>query len=216
MDAQATAWIPRAFHALPDPRRHNVRHKLLDILTIALFAIISGCEDWVSVAAYGQNKRVWLGTFLDLPNGIPSHDTFGEVFSRLNPDAFETCFRAWMQSMVELSGGKLVAIDGKSIRRSFEHGWDKSGMAHIVSAFVQANRMVFAQEKTDGKGRELEAIEKLLGMLDLQGAVVTIDAIGCQREIAASILLAKADYVLQVKGNQSQIAVATGHRDTDR
>jgi predicted transposase YbfD/YdcC len=208
MDAQATAWIPRAFHALPDRRRHNVRHKFFDLLTIALFAIIGGCEDWVSVAAYGQNKQAWLATFLDLPNGIPSHDTFGEVFSRLDPDAFEDCFRAWMQSMVELSGGKLVAIDGKSIRRSFEQGWDKSGMAHLVSAFVQANRMVFAQEKTEGKGKELGAIEKLLAVLDLQGAVVSIDAIGCQREIAASILQAKADYLLQVKGNQPQLQEA--------
>jgi predicted transposase YbfD/YdcC len=208
MDAQATAWIPRAFQSLPDPRRHNVRHKFLDIITIAFFAIISGCDDWCAVAAYGRSKLKWLARFLDLPHGIPSHDTFGEVFSRLNPDAFEACFRAWMKSMVELSSGKLVAIDGKSIRRSFQRGWDKSGMAHIVSAFVQANHMVFAQEKTDGKGTELEAIEKLLAVLDLRGAVVTIDAIGCQRKIAASILQAKADYVLQVKGNQSHLQKA--------
>jgi predicted transposase YbfD/YdcC len=148
------------------------------------------------------------GDIPNLPHGIPSHDTFSEVFSRLNPDAFETCFRAWMASMVELSGGKLVAIDGKSIRRSFQHGWDKSGMAHIVSAFVQANHMVFAQEKTDGKGKELDAIEKLLAVLDLKGAVVTIDAIGCQRKIAASIRRAGADYLLQVKGNQSHLQKA--------
>jgi len=208
MDAQATAEIPRAFASLPDPRRHNVRHKFLDILTIAFFAIISGCDDWCAVAAYGRSKFTWLATFLDLPHGIPSHDTFSEVFSRLNPDAFEACFRVWMASMVELSGGKLVAIDGKSIRRSFRHGWDKSGMAHLVSAFVQANHMVFAQEKADGKGKELEAIEKLLAVLDLQGAVVTIDAIGCQRKLAASIRRAGADYVLQVKGNQSRLQQA--------
>lgn len=205
MDAQATAWISRAFMALSDPRRHNVRHKLLDILTIALLAIISGCDDWVSVAAYGRAKLKWLATFLELPNGIPSHDTFSDVFARLNPDAFEECFRRWMQSVVELSGGTLVAIDGKSIRRSFEHGWDKSGMAHMVSAFVAANQMVFAQQKTDGKGKELEAIEQLLALLDLQGAVVTIDAIGCQRHIAQAIVTAKADYVLQVKANQPQL-----------
>jgi predicted transposase YbfD/YdcC len=208
MDAQAAAGIPRAFESLPDPRRHNVRHKFLDIITIAFFAIISGCDDWCAVAAYGRSKFKWIATFLELPHGIASHDTFSEVFSRLNPDAFEDCFRAWMQSMVELSGGKLVAIDGKSIRRSFEHGWDKSGMAHLVSAFVQANHMVFAQEKTDGKGKELEAIEKLLRVLDLKGAVVSIDAIGCQREIAAFIIEAKADYVLQVKGNQSHLQQA--------
>ena len=205
MDAQATAWIPRAFETMPDPRHHNIQHKFLDIITIALFAVLCGCDDWCAVATYGWTKQDWLATFLELPNGIPSHDTFNEVFSRLNPDAFEACFRAWMQSMVELSGGKLVAIDGKSIRRSFEHGWDKSGMAHIVSVFVQANKMVFAQEKTDGKGKELSAIEKLLEVLDLTGAVVTIDAIGCQRKIARKIRDARAHYILQVKANQSRL-----------
>jgi predicted transposase YbfD/YdcC len=205
MDAQATARIPRAFETMPDPRHHNIQHKLIDLITIALFAVLCGCDDWCAVAAYGRTKFQWLKTFLELPNGIPSHDTFNEVFARLNPDAFEACFRAWMQSMVELSGGKLVAIDGKSIRRSFEHAWDKSGMAHIVSAFVQANKMVFAQEKTDGKGKELSAIEKLLEVLDLSGAVVTIDAIGCQRKIARKIRAAKAHYILQVKANQSRL-----------
>ena len=203
MDAQATARIPRAFEAMPDPRRHNVRHKLIDVITIALFAVLCGCDDWCAVATYGRTKFTWLRTFLELPSGIPSHDTFGEVFARLKPDAFEACFRNWMAAMFELSGGKLVAIDGKSIRRSFEHGWDKSGMAHLVSAFVAANKMVFAQEKTDGKGKELSAIEKLLDTLDLTGAVVTIDAIGCQRKIARKIRAAKAHYILQVKANQS-------------
>lgn len=205
MDAQATARIPRAFQAMPDPRHHNIRHNLIDIITIALFAVICGCDDWCDVAAYGRTKFNWLKTFLQLPGGIPSHDTFSDVFARLNPDAFEQCFRAWMQSMVQLSGGKLVAIDGKSLRRSFEHGWDKSGMAHMVSAFVQANKMVFAQEKTDGKGKELSAIEKLLDVLDLNGAVVTIDAIGCQRKIARKIRSAKGHYLLQVKANQSML-----------
>jgi predicted transposase YbfD/YdcC len=205
MDAQATTRIPRAFETMPDPRHHNIQHKLLDLLTIALFAVLCGCDDWCAVAAYGRTKHKWLATFLELPNGIASHDTFNDVFARLNPDAFEACFRAWMQSMVEISGGKLVAIDGKSIRRSFEHAWDKSGMAHIVSAFVAGNKMVFAQEKTDGKGKELSAIEKLLDVLDLSGAVVTIDAIGCQRKIARKIRSAKAHYILQVKANQSRL-----------
>ena len=203
MDAQATARIPRAFEAMPDPRRHNFRHKLHDIITIALFAIMSGCDNWCDVAEYGRNKFAWLKSFLELPFGIPSHDTFSDVFARLNPDAFEACFRNWMASMIELSGGQLVAIDGKSIRRSFVHAWDKSGMAHLVSAFVAGNKMVFAQEKTDGKGKELSAIEKLLSVLDLTGAVVTIDAIGCQRKIADKIRASRAHYILQVKANQS-------------
>lgn len=202
MDAQATAKIPCAFLQMPDPRRSNHRHKLIDILTIALFAIICGAEDWVAVAEYGKDKIDWLKTFLDLPYGIPSHDTFGDVFACLNPEPFERCFQEWMASMVQLSGGKLVAVDGKSLRRSFENGWDKSGMAHMVSAFVQANHMVFGQVKSDGKGQELSAIQKLLDILDLEGAVVTIDALGCQKEIAGQIVAAKANYVLQVKDNQ--------------
>jgi predicted transposase YbfD/YdcC len=211
MNAQATAWILRAFEPMPDPRHHNVRHRFFDILTIALFAVICGADDWCAVAVFGRAKQKWLKSFLELPCGIPSHDTFGEVFSRLNPDAFEACFREWMACMVELSGGKLVAIDGKSIRRSFAHGWDKSGMAHIVSAFVQANKMVFAQEKTEGKGKELSAIEKLLKMLEIKGAVVTIDAIGCQRKIAQLILDGGANYVLQVKANQSALQKSIAH-----
>jgi predicted transposase YbfD/YdcC len=190
---------------MPEPRRSNCRHQLIDILTIALFAVICGADGWVAVAAYGRAKSGWLKTFLELPHGIPSHDTFGDVFCRLDPDAFERCFREWMASMVKCSGGKLVAIDGKSLRRSFERGWDKSGMAHMVSAFVQANRMVFAQVKTDGKGQELSAIHKLLDVLDLSGAVVSIDALACQKEIARKIRDAKANYVLQVKDNQPSL-----------
>ncbi len=209
MDATATAEalssapkIPRAFEQMPDPRRNNSRHKLSDILSIALFAVICGADGWAAVAEYGRAKFVWLRTFLELPHGIPSHDTFGDVFAKLQPEAFERCFMEWMKKMVQLSGGQLVAIDGKSLRRSFERGWDKSGMAHMVSAFIAANQMVFAQVKTEGKGQELSAIEKLLELLELDGAVVTIDALGCQKEIAQQILDAHGHYLLQVKDNQ--------------
>lgn len=202
MDGKATGGILRHFQNLTDPRGANVIHKLSDILTIAIFAVLAGAEGWVDVELYAKRKLAWLRTFLDLPRGVPSHDTFGRVFARLIPEEFEKCFLAWMASVVELSGGKLVAIDGKSLRRSFEHGWDKSGMAHMVSAFVQANRMVFAQVCCDGKGRELDAIERLLALLDLDGAVVSIDALGCNANIAQRILDAKGRYVLQVKDNQ--------------
>jgi predicted transposase YbfD/YdcC len=205
MDATATAGFPRAFTQMPDPRRNNSRHKLIDILTIALFAVICGADGWEAVAEYGRAKFKWLKTFLELPHGIASHDTFGDVFARLQPDAFERCFMEWMKKMVQLSAGKLVAIDGKSLRRSFEVGWDKSGMAHMVSAFVAANQMVFAQVKTEGKGQELSAIEKLLRLLELDGAVVTIDALGCQKEIAQQILDAHGQYLLQVKDNQPML-----------
>ena len=202
MDVQATAEILRVFKELPDPRRANARHKLLDILTIALLAVICGANGWEEVEAYGKAKFPWLKSFLELPSGIPSHDTFGRVFARLDPEAFENHFRQWMGKLVDLSGGKLVAIDGKSLKRSFENSWDKIGMAHIVSAFVQANHMVFGQVKTHGKGQELSAIEKLLKSLFLKGALVTIDALGCQKSIAQAIVDAEADYCLQVKDNQ--------------
>jgi predicted transposase YbfD/YdcC len=202
MDVQATAEILRVFTELPDPRRANARHKLMDILTVALLAVICGANGWEEVEAYGQAKFAWLRTFLELPSGIPSHDTFGRVFGRLDPDAFETAFRRWIGQLAELSGGRLVAIDGKSLRRSFAQGWDKIGMTHMVSAFVEANHLVFGQVKTDGKGQELSGIEKLLKSLFLKGAVVTIDALGCQKSIAQAILDAEADYLLQVKDNQ--------------
>ena len=202
MDALTPLGIPRAFQTLADPRRANHTHRFIDLLTIALLAVLGGSEDWVNVAHYARSKQAWLETFLDLPAGIPSHDTFNRVFARINPDAFETCFRQWTATLADLSGGKLVAIDGKTLRGSFEHAWDKSGMAHMVSAFVQANHLVFAQEKTDGKCQELSAIKKLLQVLDLHGAVVTIDALGCQKEVAQLIVEAKADYLLQVKDNQ--------------
>src|SRR6266571_2071868 len=115
MDAQATAKIPRAFVDMPDPRRNNCSHRLIDVLTVALFAIICGADDWITVEAYGRAKLDWLKTFLELPHGIPSHDTFGRLFAMLDPDAFESRFRVWMASLVEWSGGKLVAIDGKSL-----------------------------------------------------------------------------------------------------
>jgi predicted transposase YbfD/YdcC len=207
MEAQVTAEILRELVKVPDPRTANRYHLLCDILTIALFAVIAGADGWVQVASYGQRKKRWLKTFLELPYGIPSHDTFGRVFAAIKPEELEKCFMAWMAGIVELSGGKLVAIDGKSLRQSFQHAWDKSGMAHMVSAFVAANKLVFGQVKTQGKGQELDGIERLLKTLDLQGAVVTIDALGCNKNIVGLILEGKGDYLLQVKGNQETLHV---------
>ena len=201
MEAHLPGEILRVLEQLPEPRRANTRHKLIDILTIALFAVICGAEDWVAVVAYGRAKQAWLKTFLELPAGIPSHDTFGRVFARLNPEAFERCFLAWIRAGGTLrreAGGHRRQEPAPQLRARLGQG----GMAHMVSAFVPANQMVFAQVKTDGKGQELAGIEKLLGLLDLEGAVVTIDALGCQTEIAGQIRAARADYVLQVKDNQ--------------
>jgi len=208
MEGTAAAGFLRFYHDLPDPRADNARHALHDMVVIAVMAVICGCDGWVQVALFGQRKEAWLRTFLELPGGIPSHDTFGRVFARLDPAAFERCFLAWVSALVEVAGGRLVAIDGKSLRRSFEHAWDKSGMAHLVSAFVDANHIVFSQVAVSEKNNEIEAIGRLLGLLDLHGATVTIDALGCQTEIAGQIVEAEGDYVLAVKENQPTLHAA--------
>ena len=204
MDGQATRGILRFFGALPDPRAHNVIHKLHDILVIAVCAVICGADGWVEVEEFGLSKQPWFKTFLDLPGGIPSHDTFGRVFARLQPDAFERCFVAWTTSL-QSTGQRLIAIDGKAIRRSFEHAWDTSGMAHLVSAFVDANHGVFAQVAVDDKSNEIDAIPRLLSLLDLEDATVTLDALGCQRDVAREVIERGGDYVLAVKANQPRL-----------
>jgi predicted transposase YbfD/YdcC len=202
MEGLATSGPLRFFLDLPDPRASNVRHRLIDILVISLCAAICDADGWDDFEDFAKAKASWFSTFLDLKHGVPSADTFRRVFSRLDPQAFERCFLDWMTSVVELSGGKLVAIDGKSIRRSFDHAWDKSGMAHLVSLFVRNNGQVFTQIKTEGKGREIEGILQVLGLVDLHGAVVTLDALGCQKQIAQAILDRGGDYVIAVKSNQ--------------
>jgi predicted transposase YbfD/YdcC len=203
MDSQATGGTLRFFGDMPDPRAHNVIHKLHDILVIAICAVICGADGWAEVEEFGRSKQNWFKTFLDLPCGVPSHDTFGRVFAKLDPDAFERCFTAWTGALPTTTGGsKLIAIDGKSIRRSFEHGWDKSGMTQLVSAFVEANHIVFSQLAVADNSNEIETIPRLLSLLDLADATVTIDAIGCQRSIAEQIIKAQGNYVLAVKDNQ--------------
>lgn len=202
MDGPATGGILRAFADLPDPRARNVTHKLHDMIVIAACAVICGAGGWAEVEVFGNSKLAWFKTFLDLSHGVPSHDTFGRVFARLDPDAFERRFVAWVTALAGGSCGKLVAIDGKGIRRSFEHAWDASGMAHLVSAFVDANRVVFAQAAVAAKSNEIEAIPRLLALLDLEGATVTLDAMGCQREVAAEVRERGGHYVLAVKDNQ--------------
>jgi len=202
MDGQATQGIVRFFMDLPDPRAANVVHQLHDLLVLAICAVICGADGWVEVELFGRSKQAWFKTFLDLPGGIPSHDTFGRVFAALRPEAFERCFTLWVSSVAHASQGRLIAIDGKAIRRSFEHAWDRSGMTHLVSAFLDANRMVFSQTAVADKSNEIEAIPRLLALLDLEGAVVSIDAAGCQQEIAAEVIERGGDYVLAVKENQ--------------
>jgi predicted transposase YbfD/YdcC len=202
MDVTARADILRRFDQMPDPRGPNAIHQLADMVVMAILAVICGADGWVQVELFAKAKRKWLATFLDLSEGIPSHDTFGRVFSLLDPDTFEGCFNAWTGDLVNSCRGKLVAIDGKAIRRSFTRSWDKSGMAHLVSAFVRENQTVFGQVAVADKSNEIEAIPRLLALLDIKGAVVSIDAMGTQRTIAEQIVKAEADYVLALKDNQ--------------
>lgn len=202
MDATASATFLRFFKDLPDPRAdYNSLHDFGAMIVISVMGVICGCNGWTQVEDFAKAKEAWLRTFLSLPNGIPSHDTFGRLFARLDPEAFERCFMAWMSALVETCGGKLIAIDGKSIRRSFEHAWDKVGMAHLVSAFVAQNQMVIGQLAVEGKSNEITAIPKLLDLLDLKDSVVTIDAMGCQKDIARKIVDGGGDFVLSLKDN---------------
>jgi predicted transposase YbfD/YdcC len=205
MDVTARAAILRRFDQMPDPRGPNSIHNLADMAVMAILAIICGADGWVQVEMFAKAKRKWLATFLDLSEGIPSHDTFGRVFALLDPEAFERCFGAWTAELVKSCRGKLVAVDGKAIRRSFTRSWDKSGMAHLVSAFVRENQTVFGQVAVADKSNEIEAIPRLLALLDIKGAVVSIDAMGTQRTIAEQIVKADAEYVLALKDNQSSL-----------
>jgi len=196
--------IARHMDCIKDPRHHNVRHLLQDILIIALCAIISGADNWVLVAEYGRSKEEWFKQFLLLPNGIPSHDTFGRLFAMLNPKDFKEFFTRWVQDISESLKGKTVAIDGKTLRRSCDKSDHKSAI-HMVSAWVAENSIVLGQLKTDDKSNEITAIPELIKSLALKGSIVTIDAMGCQKKITETIIDEKADYIIQVKSNQPNL-----------
>ena len=190
------------FADLDDPRTdHTRRHNLLDIIALTLCAVASGAEGWTDVEVYGIEKQDWLETFLELPNGIPSHDTIGRVFGAMQPATFQECFLSWMHAVVGASDGKLIAIDGKTLRHSFDTANGKSAL-HLVSAWASANHLLLGQQAVTDKSNEITAIPALLKLLDLQGALVTIDAIGCQKRITEEIVAGGADYVLAVKDNQ--------------
>jgi predicted transposase YbfD/YdcC len=189
---------------IEDPRHHNTRHLLYDMLMIALCAIISGADSWTQVAEYGRSKLAWFKQFLVLPNGIPSHDTFGRLFARIDPKGFQTFFIRWVQDLSESLKGKTVAIDGKALRGSHDITNGKSAV-HMVSAWASEIRLVLGQLKTHDKSNEITAIPELIKTLALQGAIVTIDAMGCQKKITQTIIEEKADYVIQVKDNQQQL-----------
>lgn len=196
-----SARIQDHFVELTDPRRRKVTYPLINIVTIAICAVICGADDFVSIAEYGRKKRKWLAQFLDLRNGIPSHDRFNAVLGAIKPAEFEACLLSWITALHEITAGQIVAIDGKTLRRSFDAASSKSAI-HMVSAWATANQISLGQVVVDEKSNEITAIPPLLNMLEVSGCLVTIDAMGCQTEIAEAILEAGADYVLAVKKNQ--------------
>jgi len=192
--------IKKYFRKLKDPRiNRRKKHLLLDIVVISICAVIAGCDDWQQIHTFARAREPWLKTFLRLPNGIPSHDTFERVFDRLSPQAFQACFREWMQALADALGLSQIAIDGKTLRGSGPGGLQT---LHLVSAWATANSLSLGHVAADADSNEITAIPKLLELLDVQGALVTLDAMGCQKEIAAKIVDGGGDYVLTVKNNQ--------------
>lgn len=199
------ASIVEFFARLPDPRQdRGRRHLLSDMMVIAILAMLCGAEDFTDMEDFGLSKQEWLGTFLHLPHGIPSHDTFGRLFAAIDPEQFEACFVAWTRAVAgEIHG--VLALDGKKIRRSFDTASGRAA-AHMVSAWGSDNGVVFGQLAVDEKTNEITAIPRLLEMLAIKGLIVTIDAMGCQKNIAGRIVERGGDYVLAVKGNQQGLS----------
>src|SRR5215203_2388058 len=193
--------LVRHLSAVGDPRcQGKVEHRLIDILVIAVCAVIACAESWDDIALYGRSKLAWLRTFLELPNGVPSHDTFRRVFMLIDPDAFEAGFTAWAGSLAAGFEREVVAIDGKTLRRSFDRKQEHAPL-HLVSAWASEQGLVLGQRCVDGKSNEITAVPELLDQLALENSIVTLDAMGCQTAIAEKILARGGDYLLTLKGN---------------
>src|SRR5512134_1772869 len=193
------------FADVEDPRKEkNRKHPLINLIGIAILGVICGADNWVDIERYGKAKQKRLGTFLDLSQGIPSHDTFGRVFRWLDAEQFQQCFIAWTRQLCAITGGQLVALDGKKLRRSQDRRHEREGI-WMVSAWVSDNRLVLGQRQVEAKSNEITAIPELLTLLDLTGCIVTLDAMGTQTALAAQIVNADADYILSVKENQGTL-----------
>src|SRR3954454_13436332 len=200
--------LAACFTGLEDPREtRRCDHQLIDILVIAVGAVIACAESWEDIELYGRSKQAWLETFLALPNGIPSHDTFRRVFMLLDPDAFEACFSRWAQSLAVGVKREVVAVDGKAVRRSGSRRHDHRPL-HLVSAWASEQGLALGQRAVDGKSNEITAIPELLDTLRLEGCIVTLDAMGCQKTIAGRILERHADYRLVLNANQGKAFLA--------
>lgn len=196
----------KLFSELDDPRtdKHSKRHQLSDIMLLTILGVICGADSWVAIERFGKSKYEWLKTILELPNGIPSHDTIGDFFSRLCPEQLRSCFLSWVNSVFDFSGGEIIAIDGKTLRHSFDNAISRPAI-HMVNAWACKNELVLGQFKTSEKSNEITAIPELLKILDLKNNIVTIDAMGCQKNIASQIIEQEGDYVLNLKGNQPNL-----------
>lgn len=197
------------FRGIEDPRinNHNRRHNLEDILVITILGVICGADNWVDICELAEIKYDWLKTFLELPNGVPSHDTFGRIFSLLNPETFTECFMNWIESLTIDVSKEIIAIDGKTLRGSHDKKNGQKAL-HLVSAWATQNKLMLGQVRTEEKSNEIEAIPRLLNMLDIKDAIITIDAMGCQTAIAKQIIKQGGNYILSLKDNQETL-----HRD---
>ena len=201
MEAVAIALVLSMFAAVPDPRARNARHRLGDVLAIALLAVLSGADDYPGIVEFGRDRAGLLGGLLPLPQGVPSVKTFRRVFAAVDPTAMGEVLGRWSAALVKTCAGKQIAVDGKALRRSFEHAWEKMGMLHLVTAWCVEDSLCLGQSAVDEKSNEIVAVPQVLGLLDLNGAVVTVDALNTQRAIAAQVVDAGGDYVMALKDN---------------
>ena len=205
MEKEAVGNISKYFGELQDPRTGNAKaHIFLEILIRAICAVICGADGWSDVELFGKNKKDWLKTFLELPKGIPSHDTFGRIFAKIRPEEFQRRFIEWVQAIEKLTAGQVIAVDGKKLRRSHDQQTGKEAI-YMVSAWATENQLVLGQTKVADKSNEITAIPELLQLLDITGCIVTIDAIGTQTKIAETIVTGGGDYLLAVKENQGHL-----------
>ena len=205
MGNQPASSLVKHFEDLPDPRTGNAKvHIFLEILIIAILAVICGADGWSDVELFGKNKKAWLKTFLKLPKGIPSHDTFGRVFAKIKPEEFQKRFMEWVRAVEQLTAGQVIAVDGKKLRGSHDHPAGKAAI-YMVSAWATENQFILGQTKVAENSNEITAIPELLRLLDISGCIVTIDAIGTQVEIIETIIEGCGDYLLAVKENQGHL-----------
>ena len=199
------SYLWQHFESIDDPRtNYLIQHLLLDIIALTILAVICGANTWVEIEEYGKSKQSWLQTFLELPNGIPSHDTIARLFARLSPEQLQSAFIDWINEIAQITQGEVIAIDGKRLRRSYDSSNNQSAI-QMVSAWASQNNLVLGQLKVDDKSNEITAIPQLLSVLEVHGCIVTIDAMGTQVEIAQMIINQGGDYILSLKGNQGNL-----------